>query len=189
MDILVIILVAGATFGVCFLVDKGFTRLFRQTKQHQSGEAVRYPKNTAAIGLVLTALGIAAIVYGITDGWILSAAGGILVLLGLGLVVRYATFGVFYDEEGFFLSSFGKKGTLYRYEQIQGQQLYSQYGGTLIELHLNDGRAFQLPMNLVKTEAFLERAFQKWCAQKGIDPQQQDFHDPANSCWFPTMEG
>ena len=138
---------------------------------------------------MLGALGVAAIVYGFTDGWILSAGGGILLLLGLGLMVRYATFGVFYDEEGFLLSVFGKKNTLYRYEQILGQQLYNQYGGILVELHLDDGRAVQLPLNLVHTEAFLERAFQKWCEQKGIDPQQQSFYDPENSCWFPNMEG
>lgn len=189
MDILVIVLVAGATFGICFLADKGFEKLFRRTKQHQSGEAVRYPKNTAAIGLVLAALGVAAIVYGITDGWILSAAGGVLVLMGIALVVRYATFGVFYDDEGFLLSTFGKKSAFYRYEQIKGQQLYNQYGSILVELHLDDGRALQMPMNLMKTEAFLQRAFQKWCDQKGIDPQQQAFYDPDNSCWFPNMEG
>ncbi len=189
MDILVMVLVAGATLGLCFLVDKGFTKWFRSAQQHKSGQAVRYGKRTAAVGVVLAALGVAAIVYGVTDGWILIAGGSVLVLMGAFLVARYATFGVYYDDEGFLLSAFGKKSVPYRYEQILGQQLYSQYGGILIELHMDDGRAFQLPMNLEKTEAFLNRAFEKWCEQKGLDPQQQSFHNPDNSCWFPGMEG
>jgi len=57
MNLAIIILVAALVFGICYLVDKGFTRLFRSKAQHRSGKAIRASKRYGGIGTVLMALG------------------------------------------------------------------------------------------------------------------------------------
>ena len=41
MEYIAVLVVAAAVFGICYLVDKGFTRMFRSQAQHMSGTAVR----------------------------------------------------------------------------------------------------------------------------------------------------
>ena len=36
-----VLLVAAVVFGICFLADKGFTKIFRGQVQHRSGLSVR----------------------------------------------------------------------------------------------------------------------------------------------------
>ncbi|MBE6924499.1 MAG: hypothetical protein E7466_04585 [Ruminococcaceae bacterium] len=184
------VVIAGVTFGLCFLVDRLFTKTFRGKKQHESGLAVRLNKKYGAFGLILFALGVAAIFAGINgSGWPIIVGGSVVLLLGVGLVVYYLTFGVYYDDEGFVLTTFGKRSTTYRYEQIQGQLLYNSYGNILIELHMEDGRTVGLQAGMKGVYPFMDKAFYKWCAQKGLEPGDCDFHDPDNSLWFPMMEG
>ena len=61
MDFLIVIAVMAAAFGLFFLIDKGFTKLFRSQAQHFSGKAVRLSKRYGSIGIILVGLGIAAI--------------------------------------------------------------------------------------------------------------------------------
>ena len=151
------------TFGLCFALDKGFTKLFRSQPQHLSGKSVRLHKY-----------------YGL---------GGILLsVLGLGLLVYFMTFGLFYDEDSFLLTTFGKKTGLYKFRQIKGQKLYNNAGQMLIELYLDDGRSVQLQSTMTGAYEFLDHAFAAWCAQRNKRVEDCDFHDPDNSLWFPTME-
>ena len=41
MQLIPILLVAALIFGLCYLVDKAFAKLFRSKAQHRSGKAVR----------------------------------------------------------------------------------------------------------------------------------------------------
>ena len=41
MEYLAVILIAAAVFGMCYLIDKGFVKLFRSKTQHGSGLSVR----------------------------------------------------------------------------------------------------------------------------------------------------
>lgn len=190
MQIISTLVIVAAVFGLCFLVDKLFTKLFRGKSQHTTGLSVRLSKKYGSIGLILVALGAAAIFAGMNNGiLILSIGGGVVTLLGVGLVVYYMTFGVFYDEDSFVLTTFGKKSDTYRYEQIQGQLLYNAYGNILIELHMDDGRTVGLQAGMVGVYPFLDKAFYAWCRQKGIAPESCEFHDPDNSLWFPRMGG
>ena len=50
------ILVAAVIFGICYLVDKTFSKLFRSKAQHRSGKAVRASKRYGIFGVVLTVL-------------------------------------------------------------------------------------------------------------------------------------
>lgn len=189
MEWLWIILVAGATFGVCWLVDKGFTKLFRSKAQHHSGLAVRLNKHYAGFGLVLFVVGLGDVFTGISQSTALAVGGGVLMITGVCLIVYYMTFGVFYDDAGFVLTTFGKKSRTYRYSDIESQQLYNNAGTILIELYLSDGRAMQLPATLSGTYLFLDKAFEGWLAQKGLRKEECPFHDPDNSWWFPKAEG
>jgi len=186
MAVFIVILV---TFALCFALDKGFTKLFRSQPQHMSGKAVRLHKYYGVGGLLLTVLGIGAIFTGIRESMtILIAGGGLILVMGIGLIVYFLTFGLFYDEDSFLLTTFGKKTGLYRFSQIKGQKLYNNGGQTLIELYLSDGRSVQLQSSMTGAYAFLDYAFEAWCAQRGISPEACSFHDPDNSLWFPTVE-
>ena len=183
-----IALVIGGTFLVCWLCDKGFTKLFRSRPQHTSGKAVRLSKYFAIGGLLLTVVGVAALITGISQQyWLLLAGGCVVILTGAALLIRYLSFGVFYDEDGFVLSNFAKKSMTYQYRDITSQQLYNSGGSIVIELHLADGRTVLLQSSMVGVYPFLDEAFRHWCEQRGEDPERCAFHDPENSRWFPSV--
>ena len=189
MQIAGMLAVAALTFGICYLFDKGYTNLFRNKIQHYSGLAVRINKRYAVFGLILTLLGILAIVIGITDGMVLLVGGIIVLLMGAALITYYLTFGVFYDEDTFLLTTFGKKSRTYHFSDIVHQQLYLVQGGNvIIELHLKDKQAVSLQSGMEGTYPFLDHAFYAWCRQTGRDPESCEFHDPSQSLWFPTEE-
>lgn len=184
-----VIIVIALMFGLCFLVDKGFTKLFRSKAQHRSGLSVRQNKRYASVGLPIFAIGLAAVVTAAGNKALL-IGGIILAVLGIGLVVFYLSFGIYYDEDGFLMESFGRKPKLYRYGDIVHQQRYVlQGGGTIVELHMKDGSAVQIVSIMPDYDKFLDFAFACWCRAKGLDPESCPFHDPANSCWFPEKEG
>lgn len=185
-----VILVAAAMFGLCFLLDKAYAKLFRSKVQHKTGLSVRQNKRYGSIGLVLFVIGVAAFVSGLGEANTALIVGSIIVaVLGIGLIVYYMSFGIYYDDDGFIVESFGKKAETYRYDQIIHQQLYVlQGGGVIVELHLQGGKAVQIASNMPNYDQFLKHAFGHWCRQKGIDPEACEFHDPANSLWFPTKE-
>lgn len=189
MNLLMTILAAAITFGVCYVVDKHFTNSFRSKAQHQSGLAVRVNKRYGVFGVGLSAVGILAVCVGITGGLALLIGGIIVLIMGICLAVYYLTHGIFYDGESFLVASFRKQDQVYRYEEIKEQKLYLVQGGSIIiELYMNDGSSVSLQSSMDGVYLFLDTAFAGWCLQKGIDPQDCDFHDPSNSLWFPQSE-
>lgn len=188
MEFAAILIVAAAVFGLCFLVDKGFTKTFRGKPQHASGLSVRLKKHYGSMGLIIAIVGLAAIFTGLSGNWLLILGGCLLVVVGLCLVVYYMTFGIFYDEEQFILTTFGKRSSTYFYRDIQCQQLYTSYGNIIIELHMSDGRTVQLQSNMEGVYPFLDKAFSAWLRQTGRTVEDCPFHDPDNSCWFPGVE-
>lgn len=189
MQLFLILLIAAAIFGICYLVDKAFAKAFRSKAQHRSGLAVRLDKRYGVFGVILTVLGILALCVGVSDGPVL-LVGGILVLgMGVALAVYYLSFGIFYDGETFLQSRFGKPDLVYRYEDILGQKLYQIQGGNiLVELHMQGGATVSLQSSMDGVYPFLDTAFAGWCLQTNRDPQACDFHDPSQSLWFPTVE-
>lgn len=189
MEFLVVLLAAGGTFGACFLFDKGFEKIFRNKAQHHSGLSVRLNKRYAAFGFVLFALGVIAILTGLGDGPVLIVGGIIVLLMGVALVVYYTTFGIFYDEDSFLLTTFGKKSVTYRYRDIKAQRLYLIQGGNLVvELHMTDGNAVSLQSTMIGVYPFLDKAFSAWCRQTGRSEDDCPFHDTAEHRWFPEVE-
>ncbi len=114
--------------------------------------------------------------------------GIILIIAGLCLIVYYMSFGIFYDDDSFILTQFGKHSGTYHYRDIQSQQLYNATGNVVVELYMKDGRSVSLTDAMVGEPEFLDYAFQKWLKQTGKKLEDCSFHDPDNSCWFPPME-
>ena len=184
-----ILLVAAVVFGICYLVDQTFAKLFRSKAQHRSGMAVRANKRYGVFGVILSILGIMAICVGVTDGPVLIWGGIVVLLMGIALAGYYLTFGIFYDGESLLLSRFGKKDAIYYYKDIVGQKLYLIQGGNIVvELHMADGKSVSVQSSFEGIYPFLDTAFAGWCLQTGRDPMTCDFHDPSQSLWFPTVE-
>ena len=189
MEYIAVLLIAALVFGLCFLCDKGFEKLFRNQAQHFSGLSVRLNKRYAAFGAILIALGAAALFTGLSSGAVMTVCGILIILMGGGLVVYYATFGIFYDNNGFIVTTFGKRSTTYRYRDIRGQRLYLIQGGSVVvELHMEDGRAVSIQSPMTGAYDFLDHAFIRWCRETRRDPEACTFHDTANHLWFPTLE-
>jgi len=182
-----IVLVVAGTFLLCWLADKGFTKLFRSEPQHMSGKSVRLNKYYGVGGIVLIILGVAALFSGYGQDWTLFAGGVLLVAVGICFAVYYVSFGVFYDEDSFALATFGKRNAVYRYGDIRGQLLYNSFGKIIIELHMANGRTLQLQSSMIGVYPFLDTAYAGWVQQTGRQESECSFHDPDNSCWFPNM--
>lgn len=190
MEYIPVILIVGLALLACWLVDKGFTKLFRSQTQHQSGLSVRPNKRYGSMGLLLMVFGLAAVFSSLGEAAFLLAGSILIVLVGAGLVVYYISTGIFYDDDSFLYATLGKKNRTYRYNQIHHQQLYVVQGGSVIvELHMTDGSAVQVQSNMAGYDKFLDTAFLGWVRQKNIDIRTgSDFHDPSQNCWFPTEE-
>lgn len=185
-EYIAVAVVAALAFGACFLVDKGFTRIFRNQQQHHSGKAVRLNKRYGTVGLILAILGVVCLFAAPGQGVIMWIAGGILVLGGIALVIWYLSFGVFYDEDAFIVTGFGKRSRRYTYDAIKTQQLYDSYGNIIVELHLSDGKAVQLQSAMPGTYEFLDFAFNRWVEATGRSKESCAFYQPEQSCWFPS---
>lgn len=188
MNLIPVLIVVVLTLGICFLADKGFTKLFRNKSQHQSGLAVKASKRYATIGLVVSALGVTALVAAATQGVLMLVAGIVMLLLGICLLIYFLSFGIYYDEESFIHSSFGRKSKTYQFGEITAQQLYASGSSIVIELHLSDGHTIQLQSSMSGVGRFMDKAFDGWLKQKGLSLQDCPFHDPENSCWFPNAQ-
>ena len=185
----VIILVAVVTFGICYRFAKSFQKYFRNKKQQRSGLAVRLNKMYSIAGVLLSVLGVIAVVNGAVENNILLYGGLLVLLVGVSLCIYHLSFGIFYDEDSFVYTAFGKKDITYRYRDILTQKLYVITGGSIVvELHMTDGKAVSVQSNMNGAYPFLDAAFNGWCRQKGVEPESCQFHDPANHLWFPSED-
>ena len=182
-----LLIIGALVFGLCFLVDKGFNRIFRSKTQHISGLSVKHNKRYGSFGLIIFVLGVAAILAGYKE-WFMIVSGALLIVVGTGMIVFYMSFGIYYDDDSFLYNSFGKKSLSYQYNQIKNQQLYNSQGNIVIELHMTDGKSIMLQAGMVGVYPFLSTAFQGWLHQTGRKREECTFYDPEHSCWFPPVE-
>lgn len=189
MQIFSVLFVAALVFAICRGVDIAFQKLFRGKAEHLSGFAVRVSKRYGLFGVILTSVGIAAPFTSDSQGKIMLYGGIAVALMGLAMVVYYLSSGIFYNEDTFRISAFGKKDLVYRYNQIASQRLYVLTGGSLIvELSMTDGSTVSVATTMDGAEAFLDAAFAHWCRQRGVNPAACTFHDKEKSWWFPHEE-
>ena len=150
---------------------------------------MRASKRYGLFGVIFFILGIVAISNGVSQGKLLFVGGFIVLFLGIVMAVYYLSFGIFYDDDTFLVSSFGKRSVEYRYSDIEKQQLYVVSGGSVIvELWLKNGKTLSLQSGMEGVYPFLDHAFTAWCRQTARLPEDCAFHDPAKSWWFPHEE-
>ena len=95
MDIILTVLAAGFTFGLCYIVDKRFTHSFRSKAQHKSGLAVRVNKHYGGFGVGLGVLGVLSVCVGFANNIALLIGGIVVLAMGISLAVYYLTHGIF----------------------------------------------------------------------------------------------
>ena len=189
MKLMGMILLGGMVFGLCFLVDKGFQKLFRNRKQHRSGKSVRLNRSFGITAVLLCFIGAVSVVISGFQPGVLLFGGAAVLLGGLALCLYLLQFGIYYDEEGFLVTTLGKPSVTYAYRDILEQRLYMVTGKSIVvELHMSDGKTVSVQTNMAGAYGFLDEAFSHWCSQTGRDPDACAFHDPANHLWFPTTE-
>lgn len=184
-----IFIVAAIVFALCFVLDKLFGKVFRGKAQHQSGLSVRLAKRYGVAGLLVSVLAVLVLMQLVKEyNTLLLLAGIILAVTGIGLIVYYLSFGVYYDDESFLLSVFGRPSVTYRYADITAQQLYRTAGGIMVELYLSDGRTVGLQQGMEGLYPFLDKACHARFRQLGINSFECEWFDEDNSCWFPPKE-
>lgn len=189
MQFLVILLFAAIIFGICRVVDKIFTGIFRSKAQHRSGLAVRANKRYGIFGVMLTILGILGIMTGMNGEKVLLFSGIFVLLMGASLAAHYLSFGIFYDGESFLVCRFGRKSQEHTYREIESQKLYVITGGSIvIDLLLKDGGSVSLQSTMDGVYPFMDTAFAGWCMQTGHKIEECTFYDPSKSWWFPHEE-
>ena len=181
--------VIAGTFGVLFLGDTLFRKFFRKEHEYQTGMVVHLNKRLLIAGILLTVLGIAMLGQ-LAKGfnWIIVAASVILEIMGIGLLIYYNSFGVFFDLDTFICRSFRQKAQTYRYEDILSQQLFTTAGGIMVELDLRGGRTLTLQQNMDGMYSFLDHACFARLRQLGQEPRDCKWFDKSQSCWFPPRE-
>lgn len=189
MQFIAILIIAAIIFGICRVVDKVFTNLFRSKAQHRSGMAVRANKRYGIFGVMMSILGILGIMNGVGGEPVLLYSGIAVLLLGAALAAHYLSFGIFYDGESFLVCRFGRKSQEHTYREIQSQKLYVVTGGSIvIDLQLADGSSVSVQSTMDGVYPFMDTAFAGWCMQTGHKIEECDFYDPSKSWWFPHEE-
>lgn len=191
MEYVIIGVTIAAVFGLCFLVDFLFKKIFRSQAQHMSGLAVRLHKRYGSFGLMMVLLGAGAMVASASAEsakWILLGGGILIAAVGIFLVVYYLSTGIFYDDDGFIYTTLRRRKTFYAYRDIQAQQLYNNGGHLLIELHMKDGTAVQVQSTMTGSVEFMDHAFACWLRQTGKTEEDCEFYDRSQSVWFPPVE-
>lgn len=143
---------------------------------------LRYP--------ILSALLLGAVIpcawYGIAGKAPMFLAGAVL-LAGMSLyaISTYRKTGIDYTEDGFTFRA-GRQTARFRYAQILGQRVSIARRSVCLVLCTEAGNVV-LQNNMQGFTRFLEAAYAGWCRQKGLDPQGQSWHDPADYRWFPDQ--
>ena len=169
-------------------MDKLFTRLFRNRKEHRSCLAVHYNKRTALFGLLLAVLGIFSTITGVEKSRFLLIGGIVVLIGGILLLAYYLRFGIYYDDKTILVSGFLKKSRSFAYGDIVHQTVLIAGGSLMAEVYFENGSAITVQAHMDGGIAFLDYAFARWCEAKGLNPKECAFHDPSKFRWFPAEE-
>ena len=185
------LLIAAATFGVMFLLDKGLTKLFRSRDQHRSGNAVRLNKRYGIFSLALMVLGVLGILFGLTEPALALILGGVLVAVGGAVLgIYYLTHGIFYDSDTFLHTTIGNRSRSFRYGEIRGQKLYRLQGGSyMVELYLQGGATVSVQTSMPGALDFLDHAAHARMRHLGLNSHECQWYQPDQGSWFPEEEG
>ena len=185
---ILMLIVCALVFLVCFLIDTLLKVIFPKSKLEKSRQAVRPPRRSAVIGVILAFLGLAAAVRIAPqehDTLLLIGAIGAMVI-GAVLLCTYFSVVIYYDDEGFLYKAWGHGKQEFRYSQIKGQRSLLTRGGVNTILFVGDAE-INLYGAMQNLNAFLSKAFFKWCEVKGIDPDSIE-NNPRMATYFPDPD-
>ena len=183
-----VLIVCAVVFLICFLIDTLFKVIFPKSKLEKSKQVVHLPRRQAIFGIILTFAAIVVFVRFLPQKMdVLLLIGAVVaLLLGTLLLVSYCSFAIYYDEETFLYRNFRHKKTLYHYSQIRGQRSLQTRSGINTELFVGE-ESLQLYSAMQGLDAFLNKAFFRWCAVKGIDPDSIE-NNPPMLTYFPDPD-
>ena len=185
---LFVLIVCAAVFLVCFLIDTLFKLIFPKSRLEKSKQVVRPPRRSAVIGVILTFAGAAMLVKLLPEkSDVLFLIGSIVaVIFGVILLCTYFSIAIYYDDEGFLYKAWGHGKKEFRYSQIKGQRSLLTRGGVNTILFVGD-EEINLYSAMQNLNVFLSKAFFKWCAAKGIDPDTVE-NNPRMATYFPDPD-
>ena len=185
MKYLLLLLFMGLCFGLIFVGDKLVTALLRRAKaRSQVKPPVRYP----ALSSLLTLMGIGVAIYGyVAEDWRYYVVAPVFLgIAGYGFWY-YATTGITYENDRFTFR-LGKTCQTFFFRDIRYQRVNVSKKTVCLVLRLREKDPdLVLYSNMQGYEPFLRHAFAVWCRENGLDPAQQNWHDPADSRWFPDQ--
>ena len=188
MKYVLLLLLCAVVFLACFLIDKLFALIFPKSKTEKSGNVVRLPRRNAIAGVLLIFVPLTVLLFFIPEGGdtLMTVGCVIAIVLGVILLVNYLSFAIYYDDEGFVYKDLRRKKTSYHYSQIRGQRsVMTRSGVNSILFVAND--EINIYSTMQNLNAFLNKAFYKWCEVKQIDPASVE-NNPRMFTWFPDPD-
>ena len=188
MRLILVVAICAFVFLICFLIDTLFKLIFPKSKLEKSKQAVRPPRRSAVIGVILTFAGAAMLVKLLPEKTdVLFLIGSIeAIIFGVILLCTYFSVVIYYDDEGFLYKAWGHGKKEFRYSQIKGQRSLLTRGGVNTILFVGD-EEINLYSAMQNLNAFLSKAFFKWCAARGIDPDSVE-NNPRMATYFPDPD-
>ena len=110
----------------------------------------------------------------------------VAVIFSVLLLCTYFSVVIYYDDEGFLYKAWGHGKQEFRYSQIRGQRSLLTRGGVNTILFVGE-EEINLYSAMQNLNAFLSKAFFKWCAAKGIDPDSVE-NNPRMATYFPDPD-
>ena len=166
-----VLIVCAVVFLICFLIDTLFKVIFPKSKLEKSKQVVRPPRKSAVAGVILTFAGVAVLIKNLagTPDTLFLIGSIVAIIFGVILLCTYFSVVIYFDDEGFLYKAWGHGKKEFRYSQIRGQRSLLTRGGVNTILFVGD-EEINLYSAMQNLNAFLSKAFFKWCAVKGIDP-------------------
>ena len=188
MKLILVAAICAFVCLICFLIDTLFKLIFPKSRLEKSKQVVRPPRRSAVIGVILTFAGAAMLVKLLPEkSDVLFLIGSIVaVIFGVILLCTYFSIAIYYDDEGFLYKAWGHGKKEFRYSQIKGQRSLLTRGGVNTILFVGD-EEINLYSAMQNLNAFLSKAFFKWCAAKGIDPDTVE-NNPRMATYFPDPD-
>ena len=188
MKLILVAAICAFVFLICFLIDTLFKLIFPKSRLEKSKQVVRPPRRSAVIGVILTFAGAVMLVKLLPEkSDVLFLIGSIVaVIFGVILLCTYFSIAIYYDDEGFLYKAWGHGKKEFRYSQIKGQRSLLTRGGVNTILFVGD-EEINLYSAMQNLNAFLSKAFFKWCAAKGIDPDTVE-NNPRMATYFPDPD-
>lgn len=188
MKLWMILAICAFVFLACFLIDTLLKHLFLKSVLEKSKQAVRPAKRSATFGVLLLFIPVVVLLFFLPEGGdtLLTIGCVAAMVLGVILLVSYFSVTIYYDDEKFLYKTLRGGKREFHYSQIRGQRSLMTRGGINTILFVGD-EEINLYSSMQNLNAFLNKAFFKWCEARRIDPDSVE-NNPRMFTWFPDPD-